>query len=75
MSLYDGYLEIQNSGKLDDVVKRLKMFRTAINDTSFEKQLFSSEETLNQAQFEIKKILKRLDAISHKLEKQYGNNS
>lgn len=69
MSLYDGYLEIQNSGKLDDVVKRLKMFRTAINDASFEKQLFSSEETLNQAQFEIKKILKRLDAISHKLEK------
>lgn len=68
MSLYAGYSEIQDSGKLDDVVKRLKIFRTAINDSSFEKQIFSSEESIKQSQFEIKKILKRLETISQKLE-------
>lgn len=68
MSLYAGYSEIQDSGKLDDVVKRLKIFRTAINGSSFEKQIFSSEESIKQSQFEIKKILKRLETISQKLE-------
>lgn len=69
MDLYEGYSEIQDSGKLDDAVKRLKTFRTLINDASFEKQVAASEESIQQSQFEIKKIIKRLEAISHHLEK------
>lgn len=69
MDLYEGYSEIQDSGKLDDAVKRLKTFRTLINDASFEKQVAASEESIQQSQFEIKKIIKRLEAISHNLEK------
>ena len=69
MDLYEGYSEIQDSGKLDDAVKRLKTFRTLINDASFEKQVSASEESIQQAQFEIKKIIKRLEAITHNLEK------
>ncbi len=68
-TIYEGYVEVQDSGKLDDAVKRLKTFRTLINESSFEKQVTVSEETILQAQFEIKKIIKRLETISHKLEK------
>ena len=68
MSLYDGYAEIQDSGKLDDAVKKLKTFRTVVNEASFEKQLLVSDEAKGQAAFEIKKIIKRLEALAKKLE-------
>jgi hypothetical protein len=67
-SLYEGHAEIQESGKLDDVVKRLKTFRGVINENSFEKQLYASEETINQAHFEINRIVKRLKTILKELE-------
>lgn len=63
IDLYEGYEEVQDAGKLDDVVKKLKTFRQYINDDTIEKQIKGSEEIYKQAQFEIKKIMKRLQEL------------
>lgn len=63
IDLYEGYEEVQDAGKLDDVVKKLKIFRQYINDNTIEKQIKGSEEIYKQAQFEIKKIIKRLQDL------------
>lgn len=63
IDLYEGYEEVQDAGKLDDVVKKLKTFRRYINDNTIEKQIKGSEEIYKQAQFEIKKIIKRLQDL------------
>lgn len=63
IDLYEGYEEVQDAGKLDDVVKKLKSFRQYINDDTIEKQIKGSEEIYKQAQFEIKKIMKRLQDL------------
>ena len=39
IDLYEGYEEVQDAGKLDDVVKKLKTFRQYINDNTIEKQI------------------------------------
>ncbi len=67
ISLYDAHDEMQDSGKLDDAVKKLSTFRKLISDNSFEKQLTTSEDAAKQASFEIKKILKRLESIQKKV--------
>ena len=69
IDLLTGYEELQDAGKLDDVIKKLKQFRKAISDDSFEKQLRSSQETYQAAQFEIDKIIKRLEKFSEKRKK------
>lgn len=63
IDLYEGYEEVQDAGKLDDVVKKLKTFRKYINDDTIEKQIKGSEEIYKQAQFKIKKIMKRLQDL------------
>lgn len=63
IDLYEGYEEVQDAGKLDDVIKKLKIFRQYINDNTIEKQIKGSEEIYRQAQFEIKKIIKRLQDL------------
>ena len=63
IDLYEGDEEVQDAGKLDDVVKKLKIFRQYINDNTIEKQIKGSEEIYKQAQFEIKKIIKRLQDL------------
>lgn len=63
IDLYEGYEEVQDAGKLDNVVKKLKTFRQYINDNTIEKQIKGSEEIYKQAQFEIKKIIKRLQDL------------
>ena len=67
VTIYDGHEQLLESGKLDDVVKKLKRFRDYIADGSFEKQLKSSKDTYNQAKFEIEKIIKRLYKIQEKM--------
>ena len=69
IDLYEGYEDIEDAGKLDDVVKKLKAFKKVVSEPSFEKQVQVSDETLQQAKFEIGKIIKRLTAIQSKLEK------
>lgn len=63
IDLYEGYSEVQDSGKLDDVVKHLKKFKQYINDSGIEKQIRSSDETYKQAEFEISRIIKRLEKL------------
>lgn len=63
IDLYEGYEEVQDAGKLDDVIKKLKTFRQYINDNTIEKQIKGSEEIYKQAQFGIKKIIKRLQDL------------
>ncbi|MBP5469174.1 MAG: ParB N-terminal domain-containing protein, partial [Candidatus Riflebacteria bacterium] len=65
LTLYEGYENVLESGKLDDVVKRLQTFRKLIYEESFEKQLAVSE--LKQSKFEIKRIIKKLEEIQEKL--------
>lgn len=64
VDIYEGYSEVQDAGKLDDVVKHLKKFKQYINEDSIEKQIRSSDETYKQALFEIGKIIKRLEKLS-----------
>lgn len=63
IDIYEGYSEISETGKLDDVVKRLKVFRNFISDTSFNKQVTTSGDVKEKALFEIKKIIKQLDKV------------
>ena len=49
-----------------DVVKKLKTFRQYINDDSIPKQMKVSEDCYKQAQYEIKKILARLEQLKDK---------
>ena len=65
-SIDSAYSEAQDSGKLDDIIKRLKTFRQLINDSSFEKQIKASNEVYEKAIFEIKKIARRLNDIEQK---------
>ena len=67
MSIYDGYDEIQESGKLDDAIKKLKKFRNYITDDNFEKQLLSNQKNIDEAKYEINTILRRLNKIQKKI--------
>lgn len=67
LDIYEGYEIVEESGKLDDAVKKLKKFRKVVSDTTFEKQISASDEAKNQALFEINKIVKRLNSIAAKL--------
>ena len=67
--LYEGYEAVEDAGKLDDVVKKLKTFKKVVSEPSFEKQVMASDETVQQAKFEIGKIIKRLIAIQARMEK------
>lgn len=68
VDIYEGYSEIQDAGKIEDVVKKLKTFRKVVNEQSFEKQIFATTETYQQAKFEIDKIIKRLKNLQSKME-------
>lgn len=73
LDIYEAYSEVKDSGKLDDVVKKLKRFRNDINDESFEKQIMFSIDTSTQAEFEISKIIKRLEKIHKKINDAKNN--
>lgn len=66
MDIYEGYSEVEDAGKFDDIVKRLKAFRHYINDDSIPKQMKTSEDCYKQTQYEIKKILTRLEQLKEK---------
>lgn len=69
IDLYEGYEAMEDAGKLEDVIKKLKAFKSTVSELAFEKQLRASDETVQQAKFEIGKIIKRLTSIQAKLEK------
>ena len=53
---------------LDDAIKKLKAFKKNISEPSFERQVQISDETRQQARFEIGKIIKRLQSVLSTLE-------
>lgn len=63
MSIYDGYSVMEEAGKFDDVIKRLNNFRKYISEPSVKKQIKATQDTYNQADFEIKKIIKILEKL------------
>ena len=67
--IYEGYTTVQEAGKLEDVVKKLKAFRKMISEPTFEKSLKATDETFQNSSFEIKKILKELEKIKQRMEK------
>ena len=69
IDMYEGYSSVQDAGKLDDVVKKLKAFRRMIIEPSFEKGLRATEEIFNNSSYEIKKIIKELEKIKQKIDK------
>lgn len=69
MDLYDAYAEAQETGKLEDVVKKLKSFRDLITDSGFEKAIYASDETMKESKYLINKIVADLEKMKKKLEK------
>ena len=68
ISIYDAYDDMEEHGKLDNSVKKLKEFRNYISTDKFEKNIKSSPEIYQNAAFEIKKINARLKRIMEKME-------
>lgn len=68
-SLYEAYNAVDDTGKLEPAVTKLKSFRTYINGDSFEKNVRSSEEVYKNTKYEIGQIIKRLTQLQKKWEK------
>ena len=66
LDIDEGYAQVEDAGKFDDVLKKLKSFRQYISDDTIGTQIRASEDVYNQAMFEIKKIVKRLEQIEKK---------
>lgn len=68
-TLYEAFDTMNESGKLDSCVNKLKSFRQYVNSDNFEKNVRSSEEVYKNAKYEIDQIMKRLNQLSKKWEK------
>ena len=55
---------------MDDVFKRLQNFRKVINENSFGEQIAANKESWDRANFEMNKIIKRLEQIKKNYDKQ-----
>lgn len=70
LSLYDGYNQVAQSGKLGTCVQQLKRFRDCINDDKIIDEINSSKETYDNALFLLKKITQRIAYIEKKISKK-----
>lgn len=55
IDIYEGYSEVEDAGKFDDVVKKLKTFRQYINDDSIPKQMKVSEAVINRLNMKLRR--------------------
>ena len=69
IDIYTGYDELKNSGKLEDVRKKIVDFRQFISRKGIEKTLFEKIEK-GELSFEIKNIYRNILKIKEMLEKQ-----
>jgi hypothetical protein len=68
ITVSDAYDVLQDSGQINDLIKKLEKFRELINAPEFEKTLNeSNDEIKGKAGFTIKKIFKRLESIYDKI--------
>lgn len=72
ISIYDAHESMEENGKLEPAINKLKTFRKYINDEVFEKNVRSSPEAYKNAKFEIEKILKRFTQLQKKWDKLDG---
>ncbi len=60
MSIYDGYTEMEDAGKFDDIVKKLRTFKEYIANPSIKKQIKTNVVSDGDLKYEIKMILRIL---------------
>ena len=65
-TIYEAHDELDEVGKFEASVSKLKTFKEYINGDTFYNNITSSEEVHKQAMFEIKKIINRLEQIKKK---------
>lgn len=71
-TIYEAYDAMDEKGKFEPAVKKLKTFKTYINSDTFEKSVRSSEQSYKNAKYEIEHIIKRLKQLQDKWEKLDG---
>jgi hypothetical protein len=69
-TLYEAYETLDDYGKLDTSVTKLKKFKNYVNADSFEKNVRSSPDLYKQDRFEIDKIVRRLTQLQKKWNKE-----
>ena len=72
ITIYDAHDSMEEKGKLEPAVTKLKTFRNYINTDTFEKSVRSSEDSYKNAKYEIGQIMKRLKQLQDKWEKNDG---
>ena len=70
ITIYDAHEAMEENGKLESCLSKLKNFRKYINNDNFEKSMRCNENTYKQGLYEIKKIIQRLTNLN----KKWGNN-
>jgi len=70
VTVYDAYDAMDQNGKLDSSVNKLKAFRQYVCSDGFEKNARSSVETYKNARFEVEKIQRRLKQLLDKWDKE-----
>lgn len=65
-TIYEAYDEMDENGKFDTCLTKLKKFKEYINGDSFINNINSSKELHDQVIFEIDRILKRLSQVKKK---------
>lgn len=69
ISIYQAHEVMEESGKMENVVKKLNRFRSILRDKNFEKQIFANEEIRKEAKYEIDKIFKSVKKLKDALDK------
>lgn len=77
ISIYDGYEQIEESGKLDSAYKKLNKFHMTIADKKFQNQLKSiaiecKSKNDNKVKYELTRTIQKLNQIKKDIDKIYG---
>ena len=71
-TIYAAYDEMNETGKFDASIAKLKSFKEYVNGDTFEKNILGSSETYKKACFEMSRIVKRLTKIMEENDKKDG---
>lgn len=69
ISIYDAYDDLEDDGKLESCLIKLKKFKEYVNGETFEKSMKCNKNTYVQGKYEINKIIQRLNSLIKKWEK------
>lgn len=69
ITVSDAYEVLQDSGQINEIIKKLERFRDLINESGFEKTLGeSNDDVKDKARFTLNKINKRIEGILKKMQ-------